>query len=53
MNILNQLKNLMSSPVIGSVLKPSGEPAKGKNAKLIAVLAAVAALATAVANYLS
>lgn len=53
MSILNQLKNLLASPVVGSVLKPSGVTPKGKNAKLVAVLLAVAGLATAAANYLS
>lgn len=53
MSILDQLKQIISRDVVGSVLK-SDTPAKaGKNAKLVAVLLAVAALATATANYLS
>ena len=53
MNILNQLKQMMSSEVVGSILKSSQPAPKGKNAKLVALLVAVGALATAAANYLS
>ncbi len=53
MNIVDQVKQLLSKEVVGSVLKSTAPAPKGKNAKLVAVLLAVAALATAAANYLS
>lgn len=55
MNILNELKKAAAKEVVGSVLKTSApvEAPKGKKAKIAALLATIAAVATAGANYLS
>jgi len=56
MNILKVIKKAAAKEVVGSVLKsgtaPIAQKMVGKKGKAVAVLVAVAGLATAVAEYL-